>query len=328
MYGKTVIDSSAPSLSSNPPLMHHSHDLEINSSVKSNHPPKPLSNFSSNKPPYHHHLSSSLSQISINHDFLPNLEIFEPSTLPTNKHSSNNNHFKHPNNVCLVDNHISHTVPLEPIDNQVAGHHCIFRFSRRAICKPLVSHENTFYEAVERDHQELLAFVPQYLGVLNVTYQKTNTSKLLENNPHFSQSPGSSKPPRRQILCRNNRRKEHCSVKTMKFPNNHITLDQTTVEAEDKVSPSQHVSLSTQSAFIPRQKEGQASPITPFSTPTGSPKNPSPLVLLPNLTFIWPLNLLFEIAHHLYRLFMVKAQPGSTANFVSRSLEKSLAVPS
>ncbi|MBW0559435.1 hypothetical protein O181_099150, partial [Austropuccinia psidii MF-1] len=326
---RDIIDSSAPSLSSNTPFTHHSHDLENHSSVKSNQPPKPSSHFSSNKPPYHHHLSSNLSQISINHDSLPNLKIFEPLTLPTNKHPSShfakvfrtsqssasscedNNHFKHPDNVCPVNNHISHAVSLEPIDNQVAGHHSIFRFSRRAVCKPLVSCENTFYEAVERDHQELLAFVPQYLGVLNVTYQRTNTSKLLETYPHFSQSPGSSKRPRRQIFCRKHGRKQHGSVEDNEIPkvtishnrhilpdsslwnridgskfnshfnsldpSHHITLDQTTVEAEDKVSPSQHVSLSTQSAFIPREKEGQASPITPFSTPTGSPKNPSPL---------------------------------------------------
>ncbi|MBW0461223.1 hypothetical protein O181_000938 [Austropuccinia psidii MF-1] len=337
------VASSSPSLSSNPPLPHHSQDLENHPSVKSNHPPKSSSHFSSNKPPYHHHLSSNLSQISINHDSLPNLEIFEPSTLPTNKHPSSHfakvfrtsqssassceddNHFKHPDNVCLVNHHISHAVPLEPFDNQVGGHHSIFRFSRRAVCKPLVSRENTFYEAVERDHPELLAFVPQYLGVLNVTYRRTNTSKLLETNPHCSQSPGSSNRPRRQIFRRKHGRKQHGSVEDdeipevtlshnrhilpdsslwnridgSKFnshfnslePSHHITLDQTTIQAEDKVSPSQHVSLSTPSAFIPREKEGQASPLTPFSTPTGSPKNPSlltdnqPNTTLPKLNF-------------------------------------------
>lgn len=63
-------------------------------------------------------------------------------------------------------------VPLEPYTNQVGGHNHIFRFSRRAICKPLASNENKFYEALEHAHPELLAFVPQYLGVLNVTYRK------------------------------------------------------------------------------------------------------------------------------------------------------------
>lgn len=62
-------------------------------------------------------------------------------------------------------------VQLQPFNNQVGGHNAIFRFSRRAVCKPLVSRENQFYEAVERDHPNLLAFIPQYLGVLNVTYR-------------------------------------------------------------------------------------------------------------------------------------------------------------
>lgn len=62
-------------------------------------------------------------------------------------------------------------VQLQPFNNQVGGHNHIFQFSRRAVCKPLVSRENQFYEAVERDHPALLAFLPQYLGVLNVTYR-------------------------------------------------------------------------------------------------------------------------------------------------------------
>lgn len=48
----------------------------------------------------------------------------------------------------------------------------MFRFSRRAVCKLLTSRENQFYESVERLAPELLAFIPQYLGVLNVTYRR------------------------------------------------------------------------------------------------------------------------------------------------------------
>ncbi|KDN51436.1 hypothetical protein K437DRAFT_272934 [Tilletiaria anomala UBC 951] len=62
-------------------------------------------------------------------------------------------------------------VQLQPFNNQVGGHSSIFRFSKRAVCKPLVSRENQFYEAVERDHPKLLQFIPQYLGVLNVTFR-------------------------------------------------------------------------------------------------------------------------------------------------------------
>lgn len=62
-------------------------------------------------------------------------------------------------------------VQLQPFSNQVGGHNTVFRFSRRAVCKPLVSREDQFYEAVEREHPNLLSFIPQYLGVLNVTYR-------------------------------------------------------------------------------------------------------------------------------------------------------------
>lgn len=62
-------------------------------------------------------------------------------------------------------------VQLQPFNHQVGGHSHIFQFSRRAVCKPLTSRENQFYEALERDHPDMLAFVPQYLGVLNVTYR-------------------------------------------------------------------------------------------------------------------------------------------------------------
>ena len=68
-------------------------------------------------------------------------------------------------------------VQLQPFDNQVGGHSSIFRFSKRAVCKPLVSGENQFYEAVERDHPKLLKFIPQYLGVLNVTFRHVDHSK-------------------------------------------------------------------------------------------------------------------------------------------------------
>lgn len=66
----------------------------------------------------------------------------------------------------------AHHVTLKPFKNQVGGHSHMFRFSRRAVCKLLTSNENQFYESVELLHPELLPFVPQYLGVLNVTYRK------------------------------------------------------------------------------------------------------------------------------------------------------------
>ena len=68
-------------------------------------------------------------------------------------------------------NNLPAVVQLQPYHNQVGGHNSIFQFSKRAVCKPLVGRENEFYEAVEREHPVLLAFIPQYLGVLNVTYR-------------------------------------------------------------------------------------------------------------------------------------------------------------
>lgn len=66
------------------------------------------------------------------------------------------------------------SVPLKPFNNQVGGHHPIFRFSKRAVCKPLVRRENQFYESIEKDHPNLLQFIPKYLGVLNVNFVKTD----------------------------------------------------------------------------------------------------------------------------------------------------------
>ncbi|GAA5980109.1 hypothetical protein JCM5350_001765 [Sporobolomyces pararoseus] len=69
----------------------------------------------------------------------------------------------------------SGTIPLEPYRHQVGGHNHIFRFSKKAVCKPLTSNENQFYEAVERSSPRLTGFAPKYLGVLNVTYRRAPT---------------------------------------------------------------------------------------------------------------------------------------------------------
>ncbi|KAL7416728.1 hypothetical protein BDY24DRAFT_336403 [Mrakia frigida] len=61
------------------------------------------------------------------------------------------------------DSHLP-TVPLMPFRNQVGGHSAIYKFTKRAVCKPLVSRENIFYEAVEHEAPELLGFIPRYLG--------------------------------------------------------------------------------------------------------------------------------------------------------------------
>ncbi|TFY68141.1 hypothetical protein EVG20_g3665 [Dentipellis fragilis] len=63
-------------------------------------------------------------------------------------------------------------IPLRPFRNQVGGHASIYKFTKRAVCKPLVSRENLFYEAVEREAPPLLDYIPRYLGVMLVSYRR------------------------------------------------------------------------------------------------------------------------------------------------------------
>ncbi len=78
-------------------------------------------------------------------------------------------------------------VELKPYKHQVGGHTALFRFSKRAICKPLFNEENTFYETIETQHAELLPFVPRYIGVLNVKLpsHKRMPEVLLHKNRHI-----------------------------------------------------------------------------------------------------------------------------------------------
>ncbi|CAH0045426.1 unnamed protein product, partial [Clonostachys solani] len=64
------------------------------------------------------------------------------------------------------------TIQLIPYKHQVGGHTTLWRFSKRAVCKQLNNRENEFYETIERYHRNLLRFLPRYIGVLNVTFQK------------------------------------------------------------------------------------------------------------------------------------------------------------
>lgn len=62
------------------------------------------------------------------------------------------------------------SVELTPFKHKVGGHTAIFRFSHRAVCKALVKNENVWYEAVELRHEELLPYMPKYIGVLKVRH--------------------------------------------------------------------------------------------------------------------------------------------------------------
>lgn len=54
-------------------------------------------------------------------------------------------------------------VELKPYNHQVGGHTKVFQFSRQAVCKQLSNRENVFYEVVEREHPDLLKFLPRYV---------------------------------------------------------------------------------------------------------------------------------------------------------------------
>ncbi|KAM4060752.1 inositol polyphosphate kinase [Hirsutella rhossiliensis] len=68
-------------------------------------------------------------------------------------------------------------IELIPYKHQVGGHTTLWRFSRRAVCKQLNNRENEFYETIERYHRDLLPFLPRYIGVLNVMFQKQSRRK-------------------------------------------------------------------------------------------------------------------------------------------------------
>ncbi|KAI0999406.1 hypothetical protein K3495_g8789 [Podosphaera aphanis] len=73
-------------------------------------------------------------------------------------------------------------IELLPYSHQVGGHTTLWRFSKRAVCKQLNNRENEFYEIIEKHHPELLQFLPRYIGVLNVTFEKQNYSKSKGND--------------------------------------------------------------------------------------------------------------------------------------------------
>ncbi|KAL8687001.1 MAG: hypothetical protein Q9218_006704 [Villophora microphyllina] len=88
-------------------------------------------------------------------------------------------------------------VELKPYKHQVGGHSTVYKFSERAVCKPLSNRENEFYEVIEQDHRELLKFLPKYIGVLNVTIGVKRQKALAnaENQPKEEEAkatPGNS----------------------------------------------------------------------------------------------------------------------------------------
>ncbi|KXN87934.1 hypothetical protein AN958_07944 [Leucoagaricus sp. SymC.cos] len=107
--------------------------------------------------------------------------------------SEDNDHQSHHNSFVFKESDSNHSlhfdlsqeclphIPLRPFRNQVGGHSSIYKFTKQAVCKPLVSRENLFYEAVEREAPPLLGFIPRYLGVMLVSYRRVPKSQVTSN---------------------------------------------------------------------------------------------------------------------------------------------------
>ncbi|KAF9008758.1 hypothetical protein BDQ17DRAFT_1236623 [Cyathus striatus] len=93
----------------------------------------------------------------------------------------------------LSQDHLPH-IPLRPFRNQVGGHSAIYKFTKQAVCKPLVSRENLFYESVEREAPPLLGFIPRYLGVMLVTYRRVPKGSNASTKPISLPSSSSLRP--------------------------------------------------------------------------------------------------------------------------------------
>jgi hypothetical protein len=103
------------------------------------------------------------------------------------------------------------SVALKPYSHQVGGHSALFRFSRHAVCKPLIEKENAFYQDIEINRPEctsssplcmcavlmvVLPFMPRYIGTLNVThrdYPSSSSGDLTPPSPR-SQTPATKSP--------------------------------------------------------------------------------------------------------------------------------------
>lgn len=88
----------------------------------------------------------------------------------------------------------TNAVKLKPFNHQVGGHSTVYSFSRQAVCKKLDSRENEFYETVERNHPDLLTFLPRYIGVLNVTYNKQSKHKTIPDTNREELGPSRDRP--------------------------------------------------------------------------------------------------------------------------------------
>ncbi|SCU80436.1 LADA_0B07426g1_1 [Lachancea dasiensis] len=118
-------------------------------------------------------------------------------------------------------------VELQPFTNKVGGHTAIFRFSERAVCKALVKRENMWYENIEQQHQELLDFIPRYIGVLNVR-QHFNSEEEFQKEVEREKNAKLAKKQQKLDSISNSSKKPHDimhSSPTPEFKNPEVVLD-------------------------------------------------------------------------------------------------------
>ncbi|KAJ6599348.1 hypothetical protein DFH09DRAFT_1130802 [Mycena vulgaris] len=197
--------------------------------------------------------------------------------------------------------HLPH-IPLRPFRNQVGGHSAIYKFTKQAVCKPLVSRENLFYESVEREAPPLLAYIPRYLGVMLVTYRRVPKAPASPTSTHELTRP--TRPPYRKAATDVPRlesdfttiheagiaeQDDHCDTDTDEAEMPEVVLDRNRhIIPEWMLRGGRNRSLSQSNATMPfsahlnrTHLNGGAASSPDLGTPSISQARPSPLARYP-----------------------------------------------
>ncbi|KAF6762602.1 inositol hexakisphosphate kinase 1 [Ephemerocybe angulata] len=199
LYGDSASIASASTTSTSYYHPHH-YDQSGTPSVKQ----QPISGTGEDR---HHHLPFASSD---DDDFGKGLG----SSSRARRRSVDSNH--------TLDEGLPH-IPLRPFRNQVGGHSAIYKFTRQAVCKPLVSRENLFYEAVEREAPPLLDFIPRYLGVMLVSYRRVPKTGLGRLSPNDRTPQACSSIPSPSITVDSSALFDNPSVEATELP--EVVLD-------------------------------------------------------------------------------------------------------
>lgn len=123
-------------------------------------------------------------------------------------------------------------VELKPFKHKVGGHTAIFKFSEQAVCKVLLKRENIWYESIETYHEELLKFMPKYIGTLCVRH----TARLPDDDDGLSGSFGDKSNARSSISSLS----EQCFPEVLVRDNTHIfpeSLKDISTAASPEINP-------------------------------------------------------------------------------------------